>query len=90
MHVRILLGYYQIQNEELFFFFWCLFTQTYHERPLLHFVDDDSASLGHPSQQHSDSTDGQPADIQSAGCCVQLMDFRASSPEGHQPAPSKH
>lgn len=52
-----------------------LLTGTYHECPLLDFVHDNSASLGHPGQQHSDSSDRQPADIQTTGCCVKLMDL---------------
>lgn len=69
---------------------WRLFTDTYHECPLLDFACDDGASLGHPGQQHSDSADRQPADIQAARCRVQLVDFGASCPEGHQPAAGEH
>lgn len=67
-----------------------LLTETYHERPLLDFVHDDGASLGHPGQQYSDSSNRQPADIQATGRCIQLVDFGASCPEGHQPAPGEH
>lgn len=52
-------------------------------------MHDDSATLGHPGQQHSDSTDGQPAHVQATGRRVQLMDFGTAGPEGHQPAASE-
>lgn len=64
--------------------------ETHHERPLLDLVHDDGAALGHPRQQHGDAADGQPADVQAAGRRVQLVDFGASRPEGHQPAPGEH
>lgn len=67
-----------------------LLNDSYHESPLLDFVQDDSASLGHPGQQHCDSTDGQPADVEAAGRRVQLVDLGAPRPEGHQPAAGEH
>lgn len=62
----------------------------YHECPLVHFEHDDGAALRHPGQQHRRRSDGQPADVQTAGCCVQLMDHRAAHPQRHQPAAHKH
>lgn len=63
---------------------------SYHESPLLDFVHDDGASLGHPGQQHCDAADGQPADVEAAGRRVQLVDLGAARPEGHQPAAGEH
>ena len=62
----------------------------YHECPLLDFEHDDGSSLWHPGQHHGRSANRQPADVQTAGCCVKLMNHGAAHPERHQPATCTH
>lgn len=67
----------------------CLLTDTNHHCPLLDFAHNHCASLWHPGKQNSGPTDRKPAHIQTTCCRVQLVDFRISHPEGHEPTTCK-
>lgn len=54
------------------------------------FDHDDSPPLWHPGQQHCGSSNEQPAGVQTAGCCVQLMNHHTAHPERHHPTTHTH